>query len=900
MPRTIITHASPNLLRHLARQHLQEFDGLTIIPNLAAGRSLRQLTRTALPTITFAQFARRQLFRAGWTPLEAGERTERLTELLARLPLDYFGPLLERPGTAAALAEVIRNLLRSDAAALPEGRSARERDLRLIHRTWVLELLRDNRYDPAVPEFFAARIALEVQPVTVSGFAYLDATQIAYLDRVATDGSVVFLAAARADELSEAHRSAQALLRRGWQWQEVDAWSTRDDPRLVRPGDQAARHFLRPEQTEPQNIEVLTLPSVVEEVREVLRQVKLAHQFERRPWSELAVVVRDEQTYLPPLLETAERYGIPLFSQVRVALLNTPLGELLHSWVEAAQSGWSFGNVRDFLTHPLIQLPFDANQRAKGFGKRSPRGLPAWGEEPLLAALDWPDEFSARFGLQQLTQGLERLGILERQRTDPSLGTALKVLQDTLRPLDRNVTLSREVFLTGVLALLADARVPVLPNKSGVRIATPLSTLGRSYQRVWVVGLSEGQFPRPSSDPLLLDANLRAFWSQEGVYLPGGIESQGFERALFFHSLACAREVVTLTRPEVTEGGRRSEPSPFLRSFPAPVPPAEFHAASPGEARIQQARTGQLHDARLQQRAQLEEVRELGLENGPFFPGLLNPADWVWSASQFHQFGACRYHWLASKVMRLEALPEPLRGLDPLGQGSLYHLTLDLLLRPYVQQPAPTADELRAALPEAFDQATRTLLARGEIETGPLWSVERQDHLRVLEKALTSPDFLPGDLQVDALEQRLNGTISAAGIDWTLTGFADRLDVGADGEQLVTDYKLGSYISRVKDEEEDLTIEVQLPIYLNLTGAKGGRYYSLKQAKTLEGTGPKWDGKSSWSAHEREVDSFLQRVRDAAQTGDYRARPDRAAKACQYCDVSALCRFQSFPQGDDA
>lgn len=904
LSRTVITHASPNLLRQQARTHLRTFEGLTIVPNLAAGRSLRQLARTALPTTTFAQLARRQLSQAGWSALDPGERTERLNELLRRLPLEYFGPLLDRPGTAPAFAEIIRTLLRSDAAALPDGRDTRENDLRLIHRSWVLELLRDSRYEPAVPEFFASRIALQSQPVTVSGFAYLDASQLAYLDRVASDGSVVFVPAARADELQAAHRTVQALIGRGWQWQELDSWQYREDVRLERPGDQAARTFLRPDLPETPRVSVLTLPSVVEETREVLRQVKLAHQLEGRPWAELALIVRDEQTYLPALLETARRYGIPLLSQARLPLLSTPLGELLRTWADAALLQWPHETTRALLTHPLLHLPFNVNQRAKQFGRRTPRGLGVWGDEAVLKRLQWPQEAPARTYLEQLSATLSSLGVLSRQRSDAGLSVALKVLHEALRPLNRPATLQREEFLSELQGLLAEAQVPVLPQKSGVRLATPLSTLGRSYQQVWVLGLSEGQFPRPSGDPPLLDANLRHHWSQGGVALPGAAESQDIERALFFHAMACAREALTLTRPEITATGRRSEASPFLKMFPTPQPPAEFYAGSSGEARTQQARIGQLADPQVQASAAREERRELGQDAAPFLPGLIDPEQWIWSASQFHQFGGCRYHWLASKVMKLAPLPEPLRGLDPLGQGSLYHHTLESLLRPYVDQTPPTADELRAALPDAFEQATQKLLARGEIETGPLWEVERQDHLHTLLGAVSSPEFLAEGLKIVGLERKLDGHFTAAGVKWQLTGYADRIDAHADGSLTVTDYKLGQYISRVKDPEDKLSLEVQLPVYLKLTGATQGRYYSLKKAKNLEGTGPDWPGKSPWAEHEQKVETFLASVKDATRAGDYRAKPDRAAKACQYCDMQSLCRFQGrfqhFQQGERA
>ncbi|MFC3860726.1 PD-(D/E)XK nuclease family protein [Deinococcus antarcticus] len=902
--RTIITHASPNLLRQRAREHLlqQGEDHSVVIPNLAAGRSLRQLTRTALPTITFAQLAQRQLFQAGWTPLSQAGKTQRLSELLTSLELEYFTPLLDRPGTLPALLDVIRALLRSDAAHLPAGRTPRERDLARMHRAWVLSLLRDAHYDPAVPEFFAARTALESRPLTVSGFAYLDAAQIAYLDRLAAEPSVVFLAAARADELSEAHRTLKALTGRGWDWQELDSWRHRADPRLTRTGDRAARHALALNTATPftaEDVPVLTLPSVVEEVREVLRQVKLAHQFEGRPWHELAVVVRDEPGYLPALLDTAERYGIPLVCQARVPFLGTPLGSFLSAWLDAALSDWPFERTRDTLTHPLIHLPFEAQVRARGFGRRSPRGLQSWGEEAILRELEWPAQASGRAFLEHLTAVLKALGVLERQRSDAHIGVQLAVLRQTLSALDRPELYDRQVFLSEARALLGEAHLPALPQKTGVRVATPLSTLGRSYQRVWVLGLSEGQFPRPTPDLPLLDAHLRAHWSQAGVYLPGGVESQAIERALFFHALACAREGLTLTRPEVTAGGRPSEPSPFLRPFALPRPPEEFHAATSSEARVQLALGGQLQDEGVAALARQEEQRELGTHPGPLLPGLIDPQSWTWSASQLHAFGSCRFRWLAGRVMNLAPLPEPLLAPDPLTRGSLYHLTLEGLLRPYLDQDAPPGEVLVRELPAAFDTATRRLQATGEIETGPLWAAQRQDHLRVLSEVVSAPDFLPPGQQVKALEHKLAGTFTAGGHDWTFTGYADRVDEDAHGQQQITDYKLGRYISHVKDAAGKLSLEIQLPLYLKLTGAASGRYFSLNAASVLAGTGPAWTGgKTGWAEHAAQLETFLSGVNADIQAGDYRAVPDVDARACQYCDVQSLCRFQSFSTGE--
>lgn len=900
MTRTLITHPSPNLLRHQARMHLSRGATLTVVPNLAAGRSLRQLTRQALPTVTFAQLARRQLAQAGWVPLSPAEREARLQALLTRLNLEYFSAILDRPGTVSALSDVIRALLRSDASRLPPGRSARERDLVRLHRAWVLELLRDAAFDAAIPEFFASRVALTPQPVTVSGFAYLDAAQIALLDRLAADGSVMFLPAAGPDGLSEAQRTARALRGRGWVIEEAPGDPFERDPRLARTGDRAARSVLPAAAGPAAGVPVLVLGSVVEETREVLRQVQAAHVEDGVPWHDLAIVVRDEAAYLPPLLETAQRYGVPLLSQARAPLLATPLGSLLRAWADAGLEGWAFHRTLDVLTHPLASLPVDVEAARRRFRRRSPGGLGAW-DGAALAFLDWPAQDTGAGYLQHLTRGLGQLGVLDRQRHDAGLGVALAALQPALQPLADGTRGPRAEFLQALKAALAAASVPVLPGKGGVRVATPLGTLGRSFQAVWVLGLSTGLFPRPVADPPLLDAHLRAAWSETGVYLPGAAESQAIEQALFFHALACARDRLTLTRPEVVSGGQRVPASPFLRPFPAGVTPEGLQAASAREARVLQARTGTLEDESVDEQARREDRRERGLEDGPRFPGVVDPDRWTWSASQLHTFGACRYRWFAGKVMRLEAPDEPQRGLDSLGRGSLYHLALQKLLAPHLGAPTPGADELAGGVAAALDEAAAALTAAGEIELGPLWPAERRDHVRALQQAVLTPEFLPAGHTVEALEQRLEGAVTVDGQAWAFQGYADRVDTGPGGQRAVTDYKLSTYISRVRDGAGDLTTEVQLPLYLALTGAAVGRYFSLNHAKDLLRTGPgDLSSPVPWAEKQQALTAFLSGMRADVIAGDFRARPDRAMTACGLCDLQPVCRFQAFSVGESA
>jgi len=891
--RTLYVHSSPALLRHLARQALVAAPVLTVVPNLAAGRSTRQLTRQALPTITFSQHARRSLARAGWQPLGAAEREERLRALLERLNLEYFSAILERPGTVATLSGVIRALLRSDASRLPAGRSARERDLARLHRSWVLELMRDERYEPAVAEFFASRTALTPQPLVVMGFAYLDAAQLAYLDRLAGNGSAVYLPTAQGPALREAQRTRDALVARGWTLAEVAPPA--GHPHRQRLGDAAAQTFLNSAPEPLPDVPVYVFSGVLDEVREVLRQVKRAQQEDARPWHELAVVVRDEGTYLTPLIEVAREYGVPLLSQARLPLSATPLGSLMLAWAEAGLRGWPFPLTRRVLTHPLLHLPFDAGLRVRQFGRQAPGGLQSWDTQATTQAFEWPAEGRGMAYLQHITQALTLGGVLEQQRHQAGLGAALSALNQALQPLEGAPSMPRADFLSALQALVKEASVPVMPGKGGVRVMTPLGTLGRSFRAVWVLGMAQGLFPRVASDPPLLDAHLRVHWSQTGVYLPGGVESQAIEEALFFHTLACARERLTLTRPDIGPGGRALEASAFLRSFQPGQRVREVHAGSDHEAQVHLALLGHLGLEHITAAARREEERERGQASGPELPGVVNPDHWTWSASQLHAYGACRYQWFASKVMHLAPLPLPSSGLEPMSRGTLYHRVLERLLQPWVRQPAPTPDELAERVPEVLDEAVRSLVSEGEIDVGPLWHLERKEHLQQLQRVVRAPEFLPAGNRIEGLEKPLNGQLPVDQTQWTFRGAADRVDLNAEGQKVVTDYKLNRHVSNVRDSNGALGTEVQLPVYLALLTAQAGRYFSLTSAKVLQGAGPGWSGaKYDWAFHRLEVSTFLSGARADLIRGDFRALPDPAAEACAYCDFKPLCRFRPF------
>lgn len=895
MNRVVLTHPLPGALRQAARDALGARDFTVLVPNAAAGKGLRFDTRAPLRTRTLGQHARAVLEDAGWKALRWGEAAGVAGDLLAELDLEYLATVRERASTAASVAALLRALGRSDvsspvAAHAPQG--ARERDVARIFEAFVARLTAERRFDPALAEYFAARAPVRPEPVLLTGFAYLDAAQLRFVNRAAAAGSVATLPhedGARA--LREAQRTLAGLERFGWTHEALAG-----GPEHV--GEGAALAFLRGARRDDPHVAVHASPDVEAEVRAALRAVKRAGQA-GAPWHRLAVVVRDEAAYLPVLADVADEYEVPLLSGAQVPLGATPLGGLLRAWMDALTGGWRFADARRLLLHPLLRLPFDAAARVRAFRHRSPGGLRVWSEDPLTARLELPPRAPGWTYLRELTDVLGAFGVTDHQTRDPKLGAALAALRDALRPLERAPDLDRAAFAEFVRSALSGATVPALLTKGGARVLTPLAMLGRTFDAVWILGLADGVFPaRPGEHPLL-DAHARRGWSQRGASVSGPEERAAVERALFHHALCGATRRLTLSRPERGPDGRRLAPSPFLAAFGPGVPVGEVQSGSGVEERAHLAALGRLDDARIAALAGLEAARERGdtAAQPRALPGGIDPLARPWSASQLHDFGACRYRWFAKSALGLRPEPEPAEDLDPLMTGNLYHLALRYAVEGVLGSDDATREAIAARLPEAFERAERELRAHGDLATGPLWPLERGEHEETLRRAVLAPDFLPDGWVPTDVERPLDGTLEVGGEEWAFRGFADRVDRTPGGD-VVTDYKLSEYVSLVRGTSGRLDVEVQLPVYLRLTEARQGRYYSLRKRKVLRGAGHGWkkNGRLAYDpgGHAREVDAFLAGVRRDVRAGDFRAEPDRAGKACAYCDVAAVCRFQTF------
>ena len=372
----------------------------------------------------------------------------------------------------------------------------------------------------------------------------------------------------------------------------------------------------------------------------------------------------------------------------------------------------------------------------------------------LLGGLNVADtraELTARLldALRELGVG-ERLDVPENVHESAANRRAWQALLDALEAYadaDRHLggsgprVVEPDVFAAEVREILQDLRVPAQGRGEGKILALDIhGALQMTFDSVFLLGLTEGSFPRRArSDPLLPDS-LRARLAQRGLPLRQRISEADEEAYLFQLAVSAARQRLYLCYSDTDAAGQ-----PILRSYY--IDEAErllpvLGSGGPGLRRLRlrdvvpklwdagsrremaervlwlHYNTGRADDAHLLNTAKrvlsssgpknvfahaftaalIERTRSgwtrtgqrlrtqprLGAYDGNLgaVPNLrpwldrLFGPEKVFSASSLGQYGKCPMAFMFERILRLEELQEPGEELEPADLGILVHSIL--------------------------------------------------------------------------------------------------------------------------------------------------------------------------------------------------------------------------------
>jgi ATP-dependent helicase/nuclease subunit B len=379
---------------------------------------------------------------------------------------------------------------------------------------------------------------------------------------------------------------------------------------------------------------------------------------------------------------------------------------------------------------------------------------------------------------------------------------------------------------------------PLPRDQPAALVLRVLEARGVRYQAVAILGLAEGIFPAVERADPFLDEGLR-----ESLGLESRLQRE--QAGLFYQCLLRSDRFLLLTRPYLAEDGERWEPSPYWKEVQRLLPDGSVQtirpddprplneAASPEEAlfwAVRQRSLPKLFSDLLPRWDYLRHAREVlfarqaGQASGPYegcmesLSGAMAaryPQDHIWSASRLEAYAVCPHQFFARNALDLEAKTSPEPGLNSAQLGSILHKVLE---RAYSRSENPAdPQQVLAVLPEIARQVFYDAPLEYVFRPSPLWQVEQEQLLRVLETTVRlmseeSPDWRPIEFELSfGMPGSPPLAILLEGHTILLHGIIDRLDRSPDGYLRVIDYKTGG--SHLAKQDLIQGRRLQLPLY---------------------------------------------------------------------------------------
>jgi len=242
------------------------------------------------------------------------------------------------------------------------------------------------------------------------------------------------------------------------------------------------------------------------------------------------------------------------------------------------------------------------------------------------------------------------------------------------------------------------------------------------------------------------------------------------------------------------------------------------------------------------------------------------------SPSSMGTFTTCPLSFRFSYIERLPEPPSP-----PASKGTLVHLALQhLLWRP------PAERTLEAALSD-LDRAVAEVAAHPYFADLDLTDEQRaqfhDDADQLVRRYFELED--PRDINVLGVELRVCAE-TAEGV--LIRGIIDRLEIGADGELVVTDYKTGSAPSEGWEQKSLAGVHIYSLLCERMFGRRPARVQLLYLSKPERiVTSP---NDQSLRGVEMKSDAVMRAVRTACARDDFRPR---TSALCSFCSFQEFC-----------
>ncbi|MFT9486412.1 MAG: PD-(D/E)XK nuclease family protein [Tepidibacillus sp.] len=507
-----------------------------------------------------------------------------------------------------------------------------------------------------------------------------------------------------------------------------------------------------------QSVHLLAVPGNKREVEMVAAEIKSYALGQAIPLHEMAIIVPQMERYKVVIYEVMEKAGIPIRLAKRQRLIENPFVQAIISLLKAMN-----GQKNDWLSM-LVSPYFKWNQeidpyqlthifRSCGY----PMTQKSWNErfisykqryeskenelkkyDDVMQTIFKLAEIAPKKGMnQEYIQFINRLEqtlqIKEQIKqyffSNPTEETAFRDLKayEKWQEVKQELAMMDQYmegehgenqvdFWNWIQSLILACEKSdydfTQGKKQGISILQPNQIRGQQFKIVFILGLVEGDFPRPIKNDWLMPDQERYELRKQGIHLNLSREYENQQKYHFYQSIASATEQLYLVYSSKNEEGKE-----WLRSFfieecleciieetydtktldVSDLVPRDFQDCA-HEEQLWNKVFKENHDLIKDMLREQDEEKIRKIENGissekerdllfSSYDGNLQQAQhveemkqWmtkkVWSTSQLNQASQCRFAYFAKDILKLTEWEEPEESMSPNEKGDLIHRVL--------------------------------------------------------------------------------------------------------------------------------------------------------------------------------------------------------------------------------
>lgn len=747
------------------------------------------------------------------------------------------------------------------------------------------------------------------------------------------------------------------------------------------------------------NIELIKASSLEMEIRKILKEIKNNYSYKSIDLRDNCVCIFNSE-YAKMLFKIAREEKIPLSIDHTRSLKNLPLSkeiisllefnlylgdkEILLDRLKSVYLPVCNDELRDSLEYVLRGSHFkDIGQLKNQINQGRSLDIPEGYREHVLKIIEHLEEevwiFQDAITLEDYNRNLASIldgykiekNILDRYKSNGNFQlmqrdlSALQTIKEIVNNMEAGSFVKEEIDMEEYLKILldyleAEEITQTRGNPHGVKVLTIDNARGINYKRVFIAGLTQGNYPNITSNNFFfsddnyiilkdIGIDVKSYRNrldneilkmlglvstcQEKLYLSCNLNSEADENPLYsifldeiLNKLEGEKEE---DKVKISEIGLDFLYNNEIKNI---TNDREFSLKLFNDYYRDGIVTDHLnyHNNLLSEKIeqinlQVESIIKRSSKEFNNYKGLLKedfPRDYIrkefknrtFSVSFLENYSICPYAFLLNNIFTIKELERETQEYSPMDSGTIYHEVLRIYYENYKDE-FNRIDEFNASGTYGFLKET---LINEAYKLGYETSSNNEQLLLedMYEKLKNFIDFdldrlrKNDDIKPWSFEEWFNMDFQIAGKTIDIRGIIDRIDRTEQGKYLILDYKSSVYGKKsVKDIENKTSL--QLPIYIMSQKDKdviGGFYAIIKNPEFYTSMGLLGESKlvnarqagamdlERWNKILSDTELTIEEIVHGILDGNFSVNPRECSPYCSYKDI---CRYDKVQEVEE-